>query len=117
MEGLTFTAAFNIISTLGIPGIVFLIWWLDQKSQARMLRAYRDDTQKIINQAAEQFQAARVMYESNVDLVKAYLRLATDLKDIVTLNTQKWQEAHDGIKGNQFCPNVRLKKEAEGAQR
>jgi len=32
------------------------------------------------------------------------------------MNTQAWTRANDSITQNQFCPQVRLKKEAEGVQ-
>ncbi len=114
----------ELVSAFGVPGIVLIIWWLSDKGYQRqmaeyrsLLEQYRQDMAKEACRHDVALAEMRQMYENNVELVKNYLRLASDLKDIVIINTQKWQEAHDKIMGNQFCPNVRLRKEAEGYQR
>ena len=50
----------------------------------------------------------RKMYESNVSLCRDFASIATDLRDIVTLNIQTMTEVKDGINQNQFCPLVRV---------
>lgn len=121
---LSFKQIVEIVSSFGVPGIVLFIWWLSDRTNQRMmadyrslLEQYRADMTKDANRHEGALVEMRQMYESNVDLVKSYLRLAADLKDIVIINTQKWQETHDKIIGNQFCPNVRLEKDAKGWQR
>lgn len=124
MIDLTFKQILEIVGAFGVPGIVLIIWWLSDKSANRtmaeyraLLDQYRTDMAKEACRHDCSIQEMRQMYENNVELVKNYLRLAGDLKDIIIINTQKWQETHDKIVANQFCPNVRLKKDAEGYQR
>lgn len=57
------------------------------------------------------------MYENNVKLVEDYSRLATDLHDVVIMNTQAMTRLIDNIKTNQYCPAIRLEKKANGVQR
>ncbi len=102
---------------LGVPGIVLILWYFGEKSRERDLKAYREDTQKILAAYREDVQAVRQMYESNVTLVKSYEALAGSLKDIVVLNTQSVQRQCDLIVNNQYCPNVRLQKDAPGVIR
>lgn len=64
----------------------------------------------------DRFEAVVKMYESNVELVQTTQGLAKDLKDVVILNTSEWQGTRTDVKNNQFCPMVRLKKEAKGVQ-
>lgn len=121
---LSFKQILDIVGAFGVPGIVLIIWWLSDKSAQRtmmeyrtLLDQYRCDMAKEAARHDMAIAEMRTMYENNVELVKNYLRLAGDLKDIIIINTQKWQETHDKIISNQFCPNVRLKKESEGWQR
>jgi hypothetical protein len=50
------------------------------------------------------------MYESNVDLVKATQDIASDLKDLVIMNTTSATTLSDDIRQNQYCPLVRVEK-------
>jgi hypothetical protein len=54
------------------------------------------------------------MYENNVRLVEKYQEIAGDLKDVIVMNTQAFTRLEDAIEKNQFCPAVRLKKDATG---
>lgn len=56
------------------------------------------------------------MYEHNVLLVKDYASLASDLKDIIVMNTQTLTRVCDDVNRNQYCPQVRLKKDASGRE-
>lgn len=62
------------------------------------------------------FEKVVEMYESNVKLVEKYESVATDLKDVIIMNTQVTTELGEAIKTNQFCPMVRLEKKAQGVQ-
>lgn len=55
----------------------------------------------------KRFEAVVEMYKSNASLCKDYEKLATDLKDVVMINTQTFSELAEAIKHNQFCPIVR----------
>lgn len=102
---------------LGMPGIILILWYFGDKARERELKAYRDDTQKILMAYKDDVQAVRQMYESNVTLVKTYESLAASLKDIVVLNTEAVTRQCDLIVNNQYCPNVRLVKDAPGVVR
>jgi hypothetical protein len=112
MEGLII----GIVSNFGIPGIVFVIWWFNSRQTDKLMRQYREDTRQIADTAAASLSQMRELYERNADLVRRYIDLSGDLKEVVIMNTQAWQRCHDAINGNQFCPNVRLKKAAIGDQ-
>lgn len=106
----------SIVSNFGVPGIIFVIWWFSSKDQEKIIRQYRDDTKRMQETAASALAEMRKLYDNNVDLVRRYIDLSGDLKEVVIMNTQAWQRCHDAINGNQFCPNVRLKKAAIGDQ-
>lgn len=110
MEDLGLASLLQILKLFGLPGMIFLVWWLDQRSQTRMLSAYREDTQKALISYKEDMNSQRVMYEANVDLVHRYGALCADLKDIVILNAGQFQMLNDGIHSNLFCPLQRVKK-------
>ncbi|MCL4500446.1 MAG: hypothetical protein M1438_01155 [Deltaproteobacteria bacterium] len=101
---------------LGIPGILFVVWYFDGKARDRdakerekdgqkyredmmaMITAYREDTKNILAAYQGDMLAMRQMYENNVLLVKNYQTLCGDLKDIVILNSKGFQALDDSIK-------------------
>ena len=105
MDGFSLDVIIKIISNFGVPGIVLIIWWFDSKANEKTLRQYREDMIEM-----------RKMYESNVELVKRFVEISGDLREIVIMNTQAWQRVSDDVRQNQFCPTVRLKKDAMGVQ-
>lgn len=56
----------------------------------------------------KRFESVVAMYENNVELVTAYNKLATDLHEVVMVNTRVMTELVQAIRTNQFCPMVRL---------
>lgn len=64
----------------------------------------------------KRFERVVRMYEDNVILVNNYSNLAKDLHDVVIMNTQAMTRLIDSIKTNQYCPAVRLEKNATGVQ-
>lgn len=63
---------------------------------------------------SKRFEKVVSMYEDNVSLVKDYSKLAIDLHDVVIMNTQAITKLVENIRTNQYCPAVRLEKEAKG---
>jgi hypothetical protein len=104
MDGLSLDVLVKIATSLGLPGVIVIIWYFDRKDQDKTLKQYPEDM-------VEQ----RQMYKDNVELVKTCLATQKDLKDVVVLNTQQWCSTRELIESNQFCPMVRLKKEIRGA--
>lgn len=88
----------DILGQFGFPGLILYIWWMDNRRIQGILDTYKADM-------AEQ----RRMYESNVSLVKDYGSVASDLRDVVIMNTQAMQKTFDAVNTNQFCPLIRKK--------
>ena len=57
----------------------------------------------------KRFEGVVSMYEQNVQLVENYESVASDLKDVVMVNTQTFSTLTKAIETNQFCPIVREK--------
>lgn len=104
MDNMSLDAISRLATIVGPGGIVLVLWYLSDRAHERTLRQYREDM-------LEQ----RRMYENNVELVRGYSDLAKDLKDVVILNTQVVTRLCDDINRNQYCPMVRLKKDAPGS--
>ena len=51
------------------------------------------------------------MYRANASLCRDFSSIATDLRDIVTLNIQTMSRVDESVRGNQFCPMIRIKNE------
>ena len=85
-----------IVSVLGLPGLIFIIWYVDQRRTDRILAEYKEDMVRLAR-----------FYENNVELVNNYQKLANDLAAIIHLNTQAQTNLVNAIKNNTFCPVVR----------
>lgn len=106
----------KLVSNFGLPGLVLVLWFFSDKAHEKTLRRYREDVVEHRRVYEEGLREVRRMYEDNAALVRNYEGLAGALKDIVTINTRSWQRACDDINRNQYCPMVRLKKDATGSQ-
>ncbi len=114
MDGVSLQTIFDLISGLGLPGVILVLWFFSMKAQEKALQAYRDDTQKTLLQYRENMGEMRQMYESNAELVEDYQSVASDLKELVVMNTTAITRLIESVNGNQYCPKVRLNKEAPG---
>ncbi len=106
---------FKFAPIVGPGGIVFLLWYWSDRSATRMLGAYREDTMQWRREHEMALAEVRQMYVANVELVKDYKSIANSLQDVVVLNTQTITSLCKAIDDNQFCPMVRLKKQAPGS--
>lgn len=79
--------------------VVLLLFWMND-------RRYRD----LIDEYGKDVKRLGLLYEKNVELVKAYQKVSEDLQDTVILSTQTNQRAIDLIQTNQYCPMARLPK-------
>jgi len=102
---LSLSMILKVVSELGILGLVIIMWWTDMKNIRTILNQYKDDMKEM-----------RQMYANNASLVKKYENLAGDLKDVIVMSTQSLTQMGDKISSNQYCPAVRLEKEAKGVQ-
>jgi hypothetical protein len=116
MESLGFSHVIDIIAKFGVPGLVLIVWYLSDRSQLKLMQQYRDDTRDIMNQHEASIMEMRKMYENNVELVRVTQRLLLEHKDVVIMVTQTMTRMCDKIDGNQYCPMIRIKKEAVGRQ-
>ena len=105
METLSPIWMVEIIKAFGFAGLVAAMWYIDSRAFRKVLAQYKSDMDE-----------QRAMYLSNVKLVESYLGLARDLKDIIIMNTQAMQRINDSVNSNQYCPHVRLEKQAKGKQ-
>ncbi len=115
IESFGFKYVLELVQGFGLPGIVFVIWYFSMRSHEKTLNAYREDMSRVLGEYKQDVRAVQQMYENNIVLVKNYERLSSDLKDVVTLNTQMFQKLCDLVVSNQYCPMVRLEKQAPGA--
>ena len=112
-----FVDIFLKIAPWGGPGVVIIaLWLLSDKAAQRALLAYREDTLRQTQEHAAALSEVREMYKNNVDLVKNYQHIAEGLQTLIVLNTQTITKLCDKVESNQYCPQIRLKKEAIGRQ-
>ena len=123
METVTVSIVLDVLRNFGPVGLIAFMWWKDVRDTKRIM----DENKQYINEILVAYKAdmneIRRMYESNVrlvedhaELIRNYGALSKDLKDAYIMNAQAFQRMADDIEGNQFCPMVRLKKQAEGVQ-
>ena len=99
MDTISLVGYLEVFKNFGLIGLIVVLWWIDQKKVYKILDKYKTDM-------AEQ----RRMYESNVSLVKDYHSVASDLKDVVIVNTQAMTKLGEEIRQNEFCPMQRVNK-------
>ena len=114
--GIGFDGIIKLVSDFGIPGLVLVLWYLTDKAHERTLQQYREDVIQQRNTYEDGLKEVREMYEHNVLLVDNYQSLARDLREIVVMNTQTLTRVCDDVNRNQYCPMVRIKKEAVGRE-
>jgi hypothetical protein len=96
LEGLPISMIALAINVLGLPGLIFIVWYVDQKRLDRIFAKYNEDMTRVIR-----------MYEDNVTLVKGYERLANDLTGIITLTTRTLEGLVQRVDNNWFCPMIK----------
>ena len=99
METINLLGYFDVFKNFGLVGLIILLWWMDSKRFSKILNEHKEDM-------AEQ----RRMYESNVSLVTDYNSIASDLKEIVIINTQAMTKLSEEIRQNEYCPLHRINK-------
>ena len=102
-EALATSALFDLAKNFGVGGLMLLYAWMQNQQTTKLLARYHADMEE-----------QRQMFVQSYALVKKFAHLATDLKDVVIMNTQANTGLKDTIESNQYCPNVRLQKKAQG---
>ena len=90
----------KIAGDLGLVALVIYMWWSDNKRVWETLDQYKKDMME-----------QREMYRANASLCRDFASIATDLRDIVTLNIQTMTRVDEGVRQNQFCPVMRIRKD------
>lgn len=105
--GISMPQLFLVIQSLGLPGLIVVIWWVEHKKGIKMASDYQRIISDILAEYKKDVGTVTRYYENNVDLVDRYEKLAGDLSGIIHLNTQVQTQLVDSIKNNMFCPVVR----------
>lgn len=120
IEGLSLSFVATVVYAMGLPGAVLIMWYVDNRRYERMdkkrdeeinrMEKKRDEeVNRILTAYHEDVRTVTRFYEDNVLLVKSYQKLADDLANIITLNTQVQTQLVEQIKHNMFCPVIREK--------
>lgn len=111
---ITLPMAAVVMNVLGIPGLVFIIWWYDHKAMLRQNETAQASISKILAQYKEDVTEMKRLYENNVTLCKNYEetlrrqeKMLSELFSVISYNTQVMTQLKDVITNNQFCPNNR----------
>lgn len=106
----------EVLKAYGIVGFFLVIIVVLIRMVWQQNENYRKDTERIFSDIRLYQEEWRKMYENNVTLVENYETVATDLRTVVIISTQTLQKVCDAIHTNQYCPQVRLEKNARGMQ-
>lgn len=68
---------------------------------------FREQVQAMVTAQEKRFEQVVRMYENNVQVVKDYHSLSSDLTGIITLSTRTLEGLVQKIDNNQFCPLAR----------
>jgi hypothetical protein len=106
----TLSGLLAILGTFGPYGLLLLLWYLESKSQRASADEHKKEMSIVLQQYKDDMREQRLMYESNAALVKTTQDIASDLKDLVILNTTQMTTLSEDIRQNQYCPLVRVEK-------
>lgn len=107
LGSLTLEQISMLFNLFGLPGVIFVIWWIDQRRIASIQDDHREQVSLILAQYKEDVKKVSDYYNRNVELVERYERLSDDLSGIIHLNTQVQTQLVEKIQNNMFCPLVR----------
>jgi len=68
MESLSFLKLAEIAGQFGLPGLLLVLWYLNDRSRDKTLQNYRTDMQKALSNYQDDMAEIRRMYENNVKL-------------------------------------------------
>ncbi len=105
-----------VVNLLGLPGVIFIIWFFDYKRDQRKDESRDRAVNATLTQYKEDVSAIKNLYENNVELVKTYEKtyvrlenLYSETLSVISLNTQAQTKLVEKIEKNMFCPAVREK--------
>lgn len=132
METISLPFASFVFQTLGLPGLIFIIWWWDHKAQGKQRETDQQEHMKereeyskereahakeitaILAQYREDVSSIKTLYKNNVELVNNYdksqirlEKLYQETLSVIALNTQTATKLVVAINTNDYCPSVR----------
>lgn len=132
METISLPFASFVFQTLGLPGLIFIVWWWDHKAQvkqreldqtnhakereeyAKERESHAKETTAILMQYRDDVSSIKTLYQNNVELVNNYDRslervekLYQETLGVIALNTQTATKLVMAINSNNYCPTVR----------
>lgn len=108
-EGLALSTVMGVVYALGTPGLIIVLWWVDQRRIEQIQTAHSADVNRILQAYKEDVKKVSSFYHSSVKLVEAYEKLSGELSGVIHLNTQVSTRLVERIDSNMFCPLVREK--------
>jgi hypothetical protein len=122
MDTISVSNVLKIASDFGLVGLILFLWWTDGRRIMVVLDQNKKDLAEVLERDAhnlanvlERYQRdmteQREMYRNNASLCRDFASIATDLRDIVTLNIQSMTQVNESVKGNQFCPMMRIRED------
>jgi hypothetical protein len=101
----------KLVADLGLVGLVIYLWWADKRQIWAVIEQHKKEMAAVLAQYQQDMAEQREMYRSNASLCHDYESIASDLRDIVSLNIQKMTQVDEAIRQNLFCPVMRIRKE------
>lgn len=98
MDSMSLLGIFKVLGEAGILGLVIIMWWIDIKSVRKVQVQHKAEMEEVLRRYREDMTEVRRMYENNTSLVNDYHSVATDLKDVVILNTQAMTKLAERLK-------------------
>jgi hypothetical protein len=111
MDSFGISNILKIVSDFGLVGLVIFLWWSDNKRIWAVIDQHKKDMAAVMERYQRDMTEQREMYRANASLCRDFAGIAADLRDIVTLNIQTMTQLNDSVRGNQFCPMIRIHKE------
>jgi hypothetical protein len=132
LETISLPFASFVFQTLGLPGLIFIIWWWDHKAQtkqreedqaqharereeyAKEREAHGKEIAATLAQYREDVSSIKQLYKNNVELVNNYEKsqqrlekLYQETLGVISLNTQTATNLVASINNNNYCPSQR----------
>jgi hypothetical protein len=109
MMDTTLASVMKIAGDLGLVALVVYMWWSDDKRIWMVIDQHKKDMAEVLERYQRDMAEQREMYRANASLCRDFTSIATDLRDIVTLNIRAMTQMDEAVRSNQFCPVMRIR--------
>lgn len=106
-EANLFVQIITEILSLGPMGVILIMFYFNIVQNREDRKESKSNLDKLMQQYQKDMAEVREFYENNVELVKDYQKLSSELANIIHLNTQVQTRLVDRVETNAFCPAVR----------